>query len=187
MENNGLEVAKEIVGVVKDFGFIIIGFALSEYGRRRGKIKFYFREMDIKFLDWTLDELGGSQYTETINGNELKCEFILEIFNGKDIPYNYSDIKIRIKKGTQLEILKSIDDLATQRPYAGGITYDKLETIKVEGKSLIKHNVKIMLGRRTLEELNQTNMGFLKGANIYLSVFNLEKNKNENILIKENI
>lgn len=138
---------KAFEGIVGALLGVIITMLMNEYLKSKGKIKYYYENIDIKYRG--RDEYGC--YIEIGNEKDyenIEYEFKFQLYNTSESKKILRDIKIKFVSGNS--VIETIPkDSNTRRAYAGGFTCDEINIINVNPKEIIEVNIEGYLSKST--------------------------------------
>ncbi|GAA0856839.1 hypothetical protein GCM10008916_08070 [Clostridium nitritogenes] len=169
-----------VSGLMGIFG-TVIGVLLSEFIRRKGKVKILVNSFKIEFYKTVEDILGGFEELEDKeNPGAVRYSYEVDIFNLKEIHQNFNRV-ITLFQCENGEIIESSPYNANKyKVIAGKREYEKIKVLNIKPKEYISLKLEDSIyDRNKIEKIK-------KYKKVYLSLSNIESNKEKRILIKEN-
>lgn len=127
---------KEFDGIIGALLGVITTMLMNEYLKSKGKIKYYFDNIDIRYMG--TEESGFYQeFGKEKDYEAIEYTLNIQIYNTSESRKILRDIKIQLISGEFIEETIPIDSSKT-RSYAGGSTCGKIKIININPKEILE-------------------------------------------------
>jgi hypothetical protein len=139
-----LDLVKDLEGIIGALLGVIVTLVLTQMLKSIGKMRFYIKETEIKYLKSSTSSYGSHEEEEVnvIKGaTNIKLQHSIEIFNGSESPRILRDAMYSFYKGKKLLFSVSPDDKTTERYGSHRYWIDEFSNINIPPKQIVNINL----------------------------------------------